>query len=145
MGFPEDVFGIHCCVRTAKGKNGSDSIIFSWLPVGQLLGVEDKQSCSWEGQPNGTTGYLSDRYHIEFDRPLRNDKLNKWFNVFHNDHGSNREFNLLEFEPNVSYGWRVVVGRWCDLINYDNQDPKWHVLLQYVSPYTEWRTFMYTN
>ena len=61
----------------AKGKDGSDSVIFSWLPVGQLLGVEDKQSCSWEGQPNGTTGYLWDRYHIEFDRPLRNDKLGK--------------------------------------------------------------------
>ena len=130
----------------ADGKNGgTDSIVFSWIPVGRLLGAEDQQPCSWQGQPNGTTGYLVDRYQIEFDPPLYNSKFQKSFAVFHNDHGATREFNLLEFQPNVSYTWRVVVGRWCVLINYDNQDPKHNVMLQLVSPYTEPRTFMYTH
>ena len=128
----------------AKGKNGSDSIVLSWLPVGTLLGVEDKQSCSWQGQPNGTIGYLVDRYHIEFVPALLNAQ-GRSYPVFHNDHGTNREFSLLEFKPNVSYSWRVVVGRWCVLIDYDNQDPKHNVMLQLVSPYTEWYTFLYTR
>jgi LysM repeat protein len=125
-------------------KGGTDSIVLSWLPVGQLLGAEDKQPCSWQGQPNGTTGYLVDRYHIEFVPALRNAQ-GQSYAVFHNDHGANREFNLLEFQPNVSYSWRVVVGRWCVLSDYDNQDPKHNVMLQLVSPYTEWRSFMYTR
>ena len=126
-------------------KNGTDSIVLSWLPVGQLLGAEDKQPCSWQGQPNGTTGYLVDRYHIEFNPAVWNSQWQRSYPVFHNDHGTNREFNLLEFQPDVSYSWRVVVGRWCVLIDYDNQDPKHNVMLQLVSPYTEWRTFMYTR
>jgi len=131
---------------SAQGKNGgSDSVVLSWLPVGQLLGEADKQSCRWEGQPNGTTGYLVDRYHIEVDPPVWNDKMGKAFPVFHNDHGTNREFSLLEFQPNVSYTWRVVVGRWCVLIDFDNQDPKHQAMLQLVSPYSEPHTFMYTR
>jgi LysM repeat protein len=131
--------------ESKEKKGGVESIVFSWLPVGKLLSVEDQQSCRWEGQPNGTTGYLVDRYQIEFDPPLWNDKMRRFYAVFHNDHGVNREFNLLEFQPNVSYTWRVAVGRWCVLVNYDNQDPKHNVMLQLASPYTELRTFMYTH
>lgn len=131
--------------NSKEKQGGTDSIVLSWLPVGQLLGAEDKQPCSWQGQPNGTTGYIVDRYHIEFNPALWNAQWKRAYPVFHNDHGTNREFNLLEFQSNVSYSWRVVVGRWCVLINYDNQDPKHNVLLQLVSPYTEWRTFMYTQ
>jgi len=130
---------------SAQGKNDtSDSVVLSWLPVGQLLGEADKQSCRWEGQPNGTTGYLVDRYHIEVDPPVWN-KMGKAYPVFHNDHGTNREFSLLEFQPNVSYTWRVVVGRWCVLVDFDNQDPRHQAMLQLVSPYSESHTFMYTR
>jgi LysM repeat protein len=130
---------------SANSKNGGvESIAFSWIPVGRLLGAEDGQPCSWQGQPNGTTGRLVDRYQIEFDPPLYDSKYQRSFAVFHNDHGTTREFNLLEFKPDTTYTWRVTVGRWCVLINYDNQDPKHNVLLQFASPYSESRTFRYT-
>lgn len=124
----------------SKDKSGgTDSIIFAWLPVSANLET-GKTPCSWPGQPNGTQAFLWDRYHIEFNPPLYNPKLNRILNVFHNDQGTNREFNLLEFNPGVSYSWRVAVGRWC-VSNYDNQDPKHQGFLGLVSPYTEWRSF----
>ena len=127
---------------SASEKGGTDSITFVWLPVSANL-ESGKTPCTWEGQPNGTNGFLWDRYHIEFNPPLYNPKLNRILNVFHNDQGTNREFNLLEFNAGVSYAWRVAVGRWCVSTNYDNQDPKHQGFLGLVSPYTEWRTFAY--
>lgn len=122
-----------------KAPGTTDSITFAWLPVGQLEGGD--KSCTWAAQPNGTHAYLYDRYQIEFDPPV----ISKYgvYGVFHNDHGLNREFNLLEFKPNVVYTWRTAVGRWCVTKDYDNQDPKHQGFLGLVSPYTAPRTFMY--
>jgi LysM repeat protein len=128
---------------SAKEKNdGTDSITFAWLPAGQLQ--SGTQPCTWEGQPNGADGWIWDRYHIELDPPLYSDKLNRSLNVFHNDQGTAREFSLLEFKSDVSYTWRVVVGRWCVSRNHDNQDPRHQGLLGLVSPYSESRTFRYS-
>jgi LysM repeat protein len=127
-----------------KGKNdGTDSITFAWLPVGQL--ERGTQPCSWQGQPNGTTAFIVDRYQIEFSPPIYNSNYNTFFPVIHNDQGVNKEINLQEFQPNVSYTWKVAAGRWCVTINYDNQDPKHQNFLSLVSPYSESRTFMYTR
>ncbi len=124
-------------------QGGTDDITFVWLPVGPL--ASGTQPCSWQGQPNGTEGWLWDRYQIEFNPPLYNNNFKKWLDVFHNDQGTSRVFSLLEFAPGVSYTWRVAVGRWCVASNYDNQDPKHQGFLGLVSPYTEPRTFMYTR
>jgi hypothetical protein len=124
----------------AANKTGTDSVTFTWLPVSDQL-QRGTAPCNFAGQPNGTTAFLWDRYQIELDPPLYNAKLNQWFNVFHNDQGTNREFNLLEFKPNVSYAWRVAVGRWCVTNNYDNQASNHQGFLMLISPYTEPRTF----
>jgi LysM repeat protein len=123
---------------------GVDSITFAWLPVSYNL-ESGKTSCHWETQPNGTTAFLWDRYQIEVNPPLHNVRLNMTLNIFHNDQGTNRIFSLLEFNPGVSYTWRVAVGRWCVTKDYDNQDPKHQGFLGLVSPYTAPRTFMYTQ
>jgi hypothetical protein len=128
----------------AKDKNGgADSITFDWLPVEQL--ERGTQPCSWQGQPNGTTAFLWDRYQIEFSPPLYDTNYRKYFPIYSNDQGANKEFSLLMFQPNVSYTWKVALGRWCVTINYDNQDPKHQGFLGLVSPYSEPRTFMYTR
>lgn len=127
----------------ARNRNGgTEDITFVWLPVGSL--ESGTQPCTWQGQPNGADGWLWDRYHIEFDPPLYESKLNRWLNVVHNDQGTSRVFSLLEFKPDVTYAWRVAVGRWCVSRNYDNQDPKHQGFLGLVSPYTALRTFRYT-
>jgi LysM repeat protein len=124
-----------------SGASGTDSITFAWLPVGEL--ESGAQPCSWTGQANGTTAYIVDRYQIEFSPPV----ISRYgvYAIFHNDHGLNREFNLLEFKPKVVYTWRVAVGRWCVIPDnqFDNQDLKHQAFLGLVSPYTEPRTFMY--
>ena len=124
-----------------SGASGIDSITFEWLPVGEL--ESGAQPCSWTGQANGTTAYIVDRYQIEFNPPV----ISRYgvYAIFHNDHGLNREFNLLEFKPQVVYTWRVAVGRWCVIPDnqFDNQDPKHQAFLSLISPYTEPRTFMY--
>jgi LysM repeat protein len=121
----------------------TDDITFEWLPVGELEG--GAKPCSWAGQANGTTAYIVDRYQIEFN-PALITKYGKHA-VYHNDHGLNRQFSLLEFQPNVSYTWRVGVGRWCVIPDnqFSNQDPKHQAFLGLISPYTEPRTFMYTQ
>ena len=124
-----------------SGAKGIDSITFQWLPVGEL--ESGTQPCSWTGQVNGTTAYIVDRYQIEFNPPV----ISQYgiYPIFHNDHGLNREFNLLEFKSQVVYTWRVAVGRWCVIPDnqFDNQDPKHQAFFGLVSPYTEPRTFMY--
>ena len=122
---------------------GVDSITFAWLPVSYNL-ESGKTPCHWDAQPNGTTAYLWDRYQIEVNPPLYNAKLNMTLPIFHNDQGTNRIFSLLEFKPGISYAWRVAVGRWC-VSNFDNQNPKHQAFLGLASPYTESRTFMYTQ
>jgi murein DD-endopeptidase MepM/ murein hydrolase activator NlpD len=124
-----------------SGASGIDSITFAWLPVGEL--ENGTKPCGWTGQVNGTTAYIVDRYQIEFNPPV----ISQYgvYAIFHNDHGLNREFNLLEFKPKVVYTWRVAVGRWCVIPDnqFDNQDPRHQAFLGLVSPYTEPRTFMY--
>ena len=124
-----------------SGASGTDSITFAWLPVGEL--ENGTKPCGWTGQVNGTTAYIVDRYQIEFNPPV----ISQYgvYAIFHNDHGLNREFNLLEFKPKVVYTWRVAVGRWCVIPDnqFDNQDPRHQAFLGLVSPYTEPRTFMY--
>ena len=126
----------------ATPKYGAnDSITFAWLPVGELEGGD--KPCTWAAQPNGTHAYLYDRYQLEFNPPVISPYGT--YAIFHNDHGLNREFNLLEFKANVVYTWRAAVGRWCVAKDYDNQDPKHQGFLGLVSPYSAPRTFMYTK
>jgi len=122
-----------------KKPGTTDGVTFAWLPVGQLEG--GTTPCNWAAQPNGTHAYLYDRYQLEFNPPL----ISRYgiYPIFHNDHGLNREFHLLEFKADVSYTWRVAVGRWCVAKDYDNQDPKHQGFLGLVSPYSPPRTFMY--
>ena len=132
--------GITLVYDASEQKPGTtESITFAWLPVGQLEGGD--KPCTWPAQPNGTHAYLYDRYQLEFNPPV----ISKYgtYGVFHNDHGLNREFNLLEFKANVVYTWRAAVGRWCVAKDYDNQDPKHQGFLGLVSPYTAPRTFSY--
>ena len=126
----------------ADQKPGTtDSVTFAWLPVGELEG--GTKSCSWPNQPNGSHAFLYDRYQLDFNPPLISPS--GVHGVFHNDHGLNREFGLLEFQMDTVYAWRVSVGRWCVAKDYDNQDPRHQGYLGLVSPYSERRTFMYTK
>ncbi len=125
-----------------NGKDGgTDDITFAWLPVGELQG--GTEPCHWADQPNGTHAYIVDRYQIEFN-PGVPDWAGKLRPIMNNDHGVNRTFSLLEFKPNVSYTWRVVVARYCVAKDYDQFSNKHQALLGLASPYTESRTFMYT-
>lgn len=126
-----------------KASGTTDDITFAWFPVGQL--ERGAQPCKWEGQANGTTASIWDRYQIEFNPPVVS--KNSVYPIFHNDQGLNRTFSLLEFQPNVVYTWRVGVGRWCVIPDnqFSNQDPKHQAFMGLVSPYTDPRTFMYTK
>lgn len=124
---------------TEEKPGTTDSVTFAWLPVGQLEG--GATPCNWAAQPQGTHAYLYDRYQLEFNPPLITRSGTNA--IFHNDHGLNREFSLLEFKANVVYTWRAAVGRWCVAKDYDNQDPKHQGFLGLVSPYSAPHTFMY--
>jgi len=118
-----------------REKSGVATITFEWTSVGQLQ--NGTQRCTWPNLPNGDTGYIWDRYQIEFTPPLIN-RAGKLQPIYNNDHGTYRSFSLLEFKPDVVYTWRVVVARWCMA-----KAAKTQGFLGIVSPYSTPFTFSY--
>jgi hypothetical protein len=120
----------------------ANSITFEWLPVATL--ENGKIRCSWKDQPSGIEAAIFDRYIVKFDQPLNSDKA-PWdprppTDSF-TDAGTQITVELFRFRSDVTYTWRVVVGRWCATITPGvNRDS----FMSLISPYSESRTFRYS-
>ena len=124
----------------ARMRNGGvDTVTFEWTSVGQL--ENGTKECRWPGLPNGDIGIMWDRYQIEFTPHLISASGREQIS-HNNDHGLYKTFSLLEFKPDITYSWRVVVVRWC-MAKYAVKTTK-PGSLGLVSPYSEPSTFSFS-
>ena len=123
----------------ARMRNGGvDTVTFEWTSVGQL--ENGTKECRWPGLPNGDIGIMWDRYQIEFTPHLISASGRQQIS-HNNDHGLYKTFGLLEFKPDITYSWRVVVVRWCMAKYAKKANPG---SLGLVSPYSEPSTFSFS-